>query len=82
MRRQLAFVAVSATAVGYLLRSAAERRLAKLRGLREARPQPRGLRPNEPHQYVPERYWPGSCWCGKPKSHPVHVSTISGGAGR
>lgn len=83
MRRQLAFVAVSAAAAGYLARSAAERRLAALRDRpKTRRPRTRVLRPDEPHRYAPERAWPGSCWCGKADGHPVHGSTVSGGAGR
>jgi hypothetical protein len=35
MRHPLAFVAVSAAAAGYLLRSEAQRRLSKLRGRRK-----------------------------------------------
>ncbi len=73
MRRQLAAVAVSAAAVGYVLRSEAERRLNRLRARRKARVRHgRVLLRDIPHRYTPEQFWPTSCWCDRPKGHKVH----------
>lgn len=83
MRRRLAFVAVVAASVGYLARSEAERRLARLRDRRRTRrPRGRVLLADMPHRFAPERFWPGSCWCNRKERHRIHQSAMSPGAGK
>jgi hypothetical protein len=83
VKRRLAFVAVVAASVGYLARAEAERRLARLRDRRKTRrPRGRVLLADMPHRFAPERFWPASCWCGKPKDHRIHQSAASSGAAR
>jgi hypothetical protein len=58
-------------AAGVTARSEAQRRLSG--GHRRL--------PGEPHPYVPEAHWPGSCWCGRPKGAPVHQSRLAAASG-
>ena len=77
MRRSLAFVAVCAAMAWYLLRSVAERQLVRLRDRRKGRHRRHQvLLPNERHLYSPERYWPGSCWCGQANGHLQHQGRL------
>jgi hypothetical protein len=76
VRRRLAFVAVLAASVGYLLRSAAERRLVRLQERRKTRrPRGRVLLRDIPHRYAEERFWPGSCWCNRKERHGIHQAS-------
>lgn len=79
MRRRIAVVVVIAAAAGYLLRCEAQRRLERLRERWKPRIRHgRVLLRDMPHRYAEERFWPGSCWCGRKSRHPVHQG--AGGA--
>ncbi len=74
MRRRFAFVAVSAAAVGYLLRCEAQRRLRLLRDRRKTRrPRGRVMLASIEHRYAEEwGGWRGACFCGKQRTDPIH----------
>jgi len=71
LRCRLAFAVTCGAIAGYLLRSEAQRRLARLAERSGER-----LLLDIPHQVASEDPWPG-CWCEEPEGDPVHQGTGS-----